>query len=148
MRRWMIVGSALVVAAFALPALAHNISSSITVKYPYFTGDRLRFDTVHKITGCVNNGDGETCAQGVDFRAESSCQFSALNQWNSCGDTSLSSTRHWPDYTQVTAVHWLTCASNPRDVTVRTVGRGWLRHLGAWYATPWYTSLSRTVRCG
>jgi hypothetical protein len=145
-RGWSFLAILVLVVAITPPASAHNISSDVTAKFPYFTGSRARFDTTHKITGCVNNGDGQTCGQGVDFRAESSCQINIGGNWANCSDSALSGVRHWPDDTAVTAVFWVTC-SGSGDVTVRTRGWGWLKHGGNWYRSPPSYSSRRTIAC-
>jgi hypothetical protein len=148
MPRKLIVGIVLfaVFAGNTPSALAHNISSDVTGKFPYYTGTAARFDTVHTITGCVNNGDGQTCAQGIDFKAESSCQFYVLGGWHDCQGSTFSNVKHYPTYTKVTAVFWVQC-SGSTSFPVRTRGRGWINHLGTWYASPWSVGPSRTIAC-
>jgi hypothetical protein len=129
------------------PANAHNVTSQVNAVFPYYTGDAVRLDGIHKITGCANNGDGQTCAQGIDFKAEISCQMFVAGGWRNCDQTIFSTVRHYPDRVQATAVMWLSCQPTDSDVTIRGRARGWVKHLGSWYPSVWALGLSLTVRC-
>lgn len=140
----MAVASILILAT---PASAHQFATTGWVDPPDWDGRTWYFRGHHRIDVCSNTGDSTKCSQGAHFRIYVGAEIWA-GYWVSIGEI-VTSTRHYPEYTQTNRTYTLACTSGDagRTYTMRSRGRAGLQHNGVWQLTGWFYSNSRTHTC-
>lgn len=133
--------------SLATPASAHQFATTGWVEPPDWDGRTWYFRGHHRIDACSNSGDSTKCAQGAHFRIYVGAEI-WVGYWASIGEI-VSSTRHYPEYKQTNRTYTLACTSGDagRTYTMRSRGRGGLKHNGVWHLTAWFYNDYRTHKC-
>lgn len=150
MRRLFVAAVVLSIMVLGVPpASAHSFDTHLQIAYPGFNGWRWSFFTRHTIELCLSVGDSTPCSANTDFRTVSQAQIRFGGTWYTLSSPPATSTRTYPAYSSTARTKFVVCSADNvgHTYTLRTLGRGGLKHGGVWYYTPWYHSAARTETC-